>query len=95
MKYYIGRETKRTVYQMKSAFFINTGKDADDFPEDYNAWLKERLRQNNMKEVEADARTFLNSGDILYAILAYREEHKCTLREAKAAINTMQAEIAQ
>lgn len=44
MKCYAGEFTQATEYQMKKSFCISTGKDADDYPEEYKECVTELVK---------------------------------------------------
>lgn len=84
-----------TAHDMHIAYEITTGEpvdtDSTESVQKYDAWLKSN---GNIKRVIHDPNNlsiedFIAGGCILEAVRRYREEHDCTLREARDAVNKM------
>lgn len=95
MYYQLHNGNIMTVRDMHIAFEILTGEPVDTnntkSVQKYNAWLK---ANPNIKRVIYDPNNLsleelVAGGCILEAVRRYREDNKCTLREARDAIHTM------
>lgn len=83
-------------YELHKAFEICTGETYHYDSMAYSEWLYSLLGNSivkAMRETEVDIMQFLKGNNPIAAVRLYRDQHCCTLREAKEAIDKIRAEM--
>ena len=79
-------------YDFHKAYEITTGKIYRYDSVEYSKWLFSLLGNpivKAMNEWEIDIQQFIKGNNIVAAVRLYREQHRCSLREAKEAVDKM------
>ena len=77
-------------YEVHKAFEICTGETYHYDSKAYSKWLYSMLGNSitkAMRETEVNIAQFLKGNNVVAAVRLYRDQHNCTLREAKDAID--------
>lgn len=80
-------------YNIASAFNIVYGKSRIGNESEYLKFLWDLLHSTLTFEPDPTIEKFIKAGHKIYAIRLYRDEHDCTLREAKEIIDKMEQEM--
>lgn len=83
-------------YEVNKAFEICTGETFHYDSNAYAKWLYSMLGKSiimTMTETTVDIEQFLNGNNTVAAVRLYRDQHNCTLREAKDAIDAIKANM--
>lgn len=83
-------------YEVHKAFEICTGETFHYDSNAYTKWLYSMLGKSiimAMTETEVDIAQFLKGNNIIAAVRLYRDQHNCTLREAKDTIDAIKANM--
>lgn len=76
-------------FNISQAFFITTGIKSFADPVLYSKFLKGLENSSYAVEYKPTVEEFVANHQIAYAVLLYRDQHNCTLSEAKIAIDEM------
>ena len=79
-------------YDVHKAFEICTGETYQHDSKAYSKWLYSMLGKSITKvvnETEINIEQLIKANNIIAAVRIYRDQHKCTLREAKEAIDAI------
>ncbi|MCM1215383.1 MAG: hypothetical protein NC548_12795 [Lachnospiraceae bacterium] len=80
-------------YDVASAFNIVHGKSKIGNESEYLKFLWELLHSTLTFEPEPTIEKFIKAGRKIYAVKLYRDEHNCTVKEAKEIIDKMEQEM--
>lgn len=83
-------------YEVHKAFEICTGETYHCDSKAYSKWLHSMLGKSivcAMTENTVDIQQFLKGNNVVAAVRLYRDQHGCTLREAKEAVDAIKANM--
>ena len=85
-------------YEVHKAFEICTGEAYHYDSKAYSKWLYSMLGKSIIKamnETEINIEQFIKANNIVAAVRLYRNQHNCTLREAKDAVDAMRFPVTE
>ena len=92
--YYVGADGNLySIADMQKAFYLSTGKKADDHYGDYIKFLSRSFGKSIVRYITPDVETLLLMGEKIKAVQLYHQNNGCSLFEAKHAVDAMQGRL--
>lgn len=89
--YYVGADGNLySERDMKLAFYLVSGKNAEANTREYLLFLRRRFGKSINSYIAPDVETLLLMGEKIKAVQLYRQNNGCSLYEAKHAVDAMQ-----
>lgn len=75
--------------RLEDAFLVVTGKERMTHEASYRKFRNRLSRETGLKEFHTTVEELIRRKESLYACKLYRAEHKCSLMEARNAVNEL------